>query len=131
KTFVLPRGVGDTLPRALFLATRALFVLRTKRARSYAERDRAMAMYAPVSLLLLAAVYLFLAMLGYALVFWALGAGTWQLAVRLSGSSILTLGFATVDDLLETLVVFTEATLGLTLVALVISYLPTMYSAFS
>src|SRR5438132_10001558 len=87
RTFVLPRGVADPLPRALFLATRALFELRTRRARDYAARDEAMAMYAPVSLLLLAALYLFLAMLGYTAIFWALGVDTWRLAFTISGSS--------------------------------------------
>jgi len=131
RTFVLPRGVPDPLPRAVFLAVRALFDLRTRRARDYAERDRLMAMFAPVSLLLLVAVYIFLAILGYTALFWALGVDSWRTAFAISGSSMLTLGFATVEDLGKTVVVFTEATIGLTLIALVISYLPTMYSAFS
>ena len=48
-----------------------------------------------------------------------------------SGSSILTLGFATSDSLLITILAFMEATIGLILVAMLISYLPTMYGAFS
>lgn len=131
RTFVLPRGVSDPLPRALFLLVRVFFDLRAKRARDYAERDRIMAMYAPVSLLLLPAFYLGLTCIGYTAVFWAAGAGSWRLAFTLSGSSILTLGFATGVSLVDTLLVFSEATIGLTLVALVISYLPTMYGAFS
>jgi hypothetical protein len=50
---------------------------------------------------------------------------------RLSGSSLLTLGFATADNFFINLLIFTEATLGLILVALLIAYLPTMYAAFS
>ncbi|MGQ0604578.1 MAG: hypothetical protein ACT4QE_23100 [Anaerolineales bacterium] len=49
-----------------------------------------------------------------------------------SGSSLLTLGFVPpTQSLLTVLLAFSEATLGLILIALLISYLPTMYSAFS
>jgi hypothetical protein len=44
---------------------------------------------------------------------------------------LLTLGFETVDDALQVALVFSEAILGLIFVALLIGYLPTMYSAFS
>src|SRR5579884_740520 len=77
RTFVLPRGVADVLPRAVFLTIRTFFELRTRRARDYEERDRLMAVYAPISLLLLAAFYLFMTMFGYTAVFWALGVDTW------------------------------------------------------
>jgi hypothetical protein len=63
--------------------------------------------------------------------YWALGVGDLYTDLRLSGSSLLTLGFATSDNLLVNLLVFSEATLGLILVALLIAYLPTMYAAFS
>jgi hypothetical protein len=52
-------------------------------------------------------------------------------AVRLSGSSLLTLGFAASDAAGATVLIFSEAILGLILIALLISYLPTIYSAFS
>jgi AcrR family transcriptional regulator len=54
-----------------------------------------------------------------------------QKAATLSGSSLLTLGFATADGMLQTALVFSEAAIGLILVALMIAYLPTIYSAFS
>jgi len=44
---------------------------------------------------------------------------------------LLTLGFANSESFPVNLLVFSEATLGLILVALLIAYLPTMYSAFS
>jgi hypothetical protein len=51
--------------------------------------------------------------------------------LRDSGSALLTLGFAPVDGVLTTLVMFSEAIIGLMLVALLIAYLPTMYAGFS
>jgi hypothetical protein len=70
-------------------------------------------------------------LLGYAAMFWALRPGAWYDALRISGSSLLTLGFATVDSWPGTILVFSQAAIGLILVALLIAYLPTMYSAFS
>src|SRR5262249_32320158 len=63
--------------------------------------------------------------------FWAVGVPTWRDAFASSGSSLLTLGFRTPTDMPTTILTFTEATIGLLVVALLISYLPTMYTAFS
>lgn len=49
----------------------------------------------------------------------------------MSGSSLLTLGFAPTFGLASAFVAFSEAAVGLVLVALLISYLPTMYAAFA
>lgn len=130
-TFVLPRSVSDFLARAFFLIMRSLFDLRAKKANSYEERDRIMALYAPLSLLLLLPFWLILVLIGYMGMFWAVGVTSWRAAFLLSGSSLLTLGFAPVSDLPQTILAFTEATIGLILIALLIAYLPSMYSAFS
>lgn len=131
KTLVLPRSAPDLLSRAVFVTVRSLFEARVRGAGSYAERDQVLAFYAPISLLLLPPAWLSLVTLGYTGMFWGLGVEPWYEAFRVSGSSLLTLGFATVDDLPETILVFSEATIGLVLVALLIAYLPTMYAAFS
>jgi hypothetical protein len=99
--------------------------------RTYRGRDRIMAFYAPVSLLILPVVWLILISLAYTAIYWALGDGGWKQSFTLSGSSLLTLGFAAPHDLFSTLVVFSEATIGLALIALFIAYLPTIYGAFS
>jgi hypothetical protein len=62
--------------------------------------------------------------------YWALGVPNWYEAFLLSGSSLLTLGFAKATDFWQLNLVFSEATFGLLLIALLIAYLPSMYSAF-
>ena len=131
RTFVLPRGVPDGLSQAVFAGVRMLFDLRTLRAKSYEERDRAMALYAPVSLLVLPVAWLLFVGAGYTLLFWGVVQSGWTEAVELSGSSLLTLGFANLVGLDRALIAFSEAIIGLGLVALLIAYLPTMYSAWS
>lgn len=131
RTLMLPRSAPDELGRLVFVGVRSLFMLRLRGTSDYLVRDRVMAYYAPVGLLILAVVWLLLVAAGYALVYWALGVPLIPDAFTLSGSSLLTLGFASDPRLLITLLAFSEATLGLILVALFIAYLPTMYTAFA
>lgn len=131
KTVVLPRGEPVIISGVVFNVVRILFLPFTRRAATFEARDRALALYAPVSLILLPAVWIFLVMLGYTAIFWAVGVQPVAEAFKVSGSSLLTLGFAEVFRPLEILLAFSEATIGLGLVALLIAYLPTMYSAFS
>jgi hypothetical protein len=131
RTFVLPRSANDPLTRLVFRFSRRLFDLRSNRARSYEDRDRIMAMYAPLTLLALPPVWLIMVLVGYIGMYWAVGVDSLRDAFRLSGSSLLTLGFAPVGGLPQTILAFSEATIGLILVALLIAYLPTMYAAFS
>ncbi len=89
-----------------------------------------MAFYAPITLIMLPAVWLVLVLIGYMFMYWACGVDTMRGLFTLSGSSLMTLGFATVADWPTTILAFSEASIGLVLTALLIAYLPTMYSAF-
>src|SRR5574341_242477 len=131
QTFVLPRAAQDPVTRAVFVGTRRIFRPFVRLANSYEARDRIMALYAPISLLFLPVAWLVLVWLGYACMFWGLGVQPVGEALRLSGSSVLTLGIASAESMVITLVTFSEASIGLILVALLIAYLPTMYAAFS
>lgn len=88
-------------------------------------------MYAPTGLFLLAAVWVAIVAVGYTGMFWAIEEPTWRDAFSASGSSLLTLGFRAPLDIPATALTFSEATIGLLLVALLVAYLPTMYAAFS
>jgi hypothetical protein len=131
RMFILPRAAQDEIVRLLFLFTRRVFYLRVKKISTYQQRDRLMAYYAPLSLLLLLLLWYSMVLTGYTLMFWGLGAESWYLAFRESGSSLLTLGFQAENALSFSILAFTEASIGLILVALLIAYLPTMYAAFS
>jgi len=130
-TFVLTRAARSQLNRIVFGLTRRVFELILKFTRTYRQRDAIMAYYSPLSLILLVPVWYALIMLGYAAMYWSFGVGEWFADIRYSGSSLLTLGFATSNNPYVTLLSFSEALIGLILVALLMAYLPTMYAAFS
>lgn len=130
-TFVLPRGARSRLNRILFGVLRRAFEGLMRFASSYRVKDAIFAYYAPIGLILLVPTWYVLMTIGYGAIYWSLGVGDVYSSLRLSGSSLLTLGFAASDAFWVNLLVFSEATAGLILVALLIAYLPTMYSAFS
>ncbi|HEY3341444.1 MAG TPA: hypothetical protein VGK81_05475, partial [Anaerolineae bacterium] len=131
RTFILPRGASDPLTTIVFKFIRRLFNLRLRGLSTYSERDSVMALYAPISLLALPPAWLACVCAGYTLIYRAIGASTWREAFFVSGSSLLTLGNMPLTSVAESIISFSEATLGLILVTILISYLPTMYSAFS
>src|SRR5687768_13337213 len=130
-TFVLPRAARSQLNRIVFGLLRRIIDFILPFARTYRRRDTIMAYYAPIGLMLLLPTWYVLILIGYAVMYWALGVGDPFAVFRLSGSSLFTLGFDISKTPLVTMFAFTEAMLGLMLVGLLIAYLPTMYSAFS
>jgi hypothetical protein len=130
KTLILPRSAPDFLSRTVFVAMRSVFYFRLRWARSYAEQDDILSFFAPVSLLMLLPIWYTAVLIAYGLAYWALGS-PWNEALHISGSSVFTLGYTGTNDLPRAALTFSEAALGLLLVALLIAYLPTMYAAFS
>lgn len=130
-TFVLPRSARSQLNRLVFGLLRRGFEILLRFTKTYEQKDAIMAYYAPIGVLLLLPTWYLLTLLGYAAIYWALGVGDLFAVIRLSGSSLFTLGFDISKTPPVTVVVFTEAMMGLMLVGLLIAYLPTMYAAFS
>ncbi|MEJ7764534.1 MAG: hypothetical protein WKF86_03465 [Acidimicrobiales bacterium] len=132
RTFVLPRAANTFLSRLVFVTIRTGFDRVVRRLDTYERQDAVMALFAPVGLLALPVAWLAIVFTAYAAAYWALdpGAGV-QLAFDESGSALFTLGFRAADAFPTRLLSFTESGLGLTLIALLITYLPSIYSAFS
>jgi hypothetical protein len=72
-----------------------------------------------------------LMVIAFSFIFWGTGSLSVQRAFEISGSSLTTLGFAEPDTTTRVWLAFIEATIGLGLVALLISYLPTIYGAYN
>jgi len=131
KTVVLPRAESSIVVRAEWIALGWIFRLIAHEGRSYRSRDRILAFYAPVALLLLPGIWVALIIIAYTLIYWGTGLDPLREAFIVSGSSMLTLGFDRPPGLGHIVLSFTEATLGLGIVALMISYLPSLYGAFN
>jgi len=130
-TFVLPRSANVRLTRWIVRGLYLPFRWRAERSRSYEERDRVMAMYGPLILLAQPVVWVAIVMMGYLGMYWAVGPMDWAQAFRLSGASLFTLGSTSAHGLSASLLTFSEAAIGLGLIALLIAYLPAIYNAFS
>jgi len=131
RSFVLPRNESVLLNNWVFMGIRRVFSLLASRKKTYAGRDGVMALYAPVALVMLPIAWLIMLSVGYTGIFWGLGEGNWAISYLLSSSSLLTLGSVEASSVIISVFSYSEATFGLLLITLLISYLPTMYQAFT
>jgi hypothetical protein len=131
KTVVVPRAIGSVLTRVTFVVLRRVFSMIARPGAGFERRDRVMALYGPLGLVMLPAVWVSLVVLGFTAIFWGTGIDPLSEAFVTSGSSLFTLGFLRPEGLGRVILAFVEAGIGLGLVSLMISYLPTIYTAFS
>ena len=132
RAFVIPRGIQLRSRVVFYWVFRLLrWVIRVRRAVDREAVDEIMVYGAPIAVLGLPLLWLITTLLGFAGIFWAIDGGGFGDAVVVSGSSLFTLGFERPDGVGGALAAFACATIGLGLLALVISYLPTLNSAFS
>lgn len=131
RTVVLPRASRTSESNTVFGVVVAIAVFVANRRRRYEDQDSVLSAIAPVGLLSIVLSWMVLLLGAFTLMFWATDP---DLAIdgafHLSGSSITTLGFAPADTPFQQTLTFIEAILGLLLLTLLISYLPSIYSAF-
>jgi hypothetical protein len=125
ETVVLPRGFTHIARFVFGVADRIL----VHGWRNKQRADNLRALYAPVALVSLPLVWMLTVTIGFSFIFWGISDDSPQRAFEISGSSLFTLGFAEPEGTARIWLTFVEATIGLGLVALLISYLPTIYAA--
>lgn len=130
RTFLVPRVANVRLSHYLGRAVGVFFQILAHSKRSYAVRDRILSLYASMVLLAYQATWLGLSVIAFAFAFMATGVGSFARAFEISGSSLLTLGTASGSGTGQVALGFIEAGVGLTLLALLISFIPTLYTAF-
>ena len=128
KTVVLPQEGNPRLSQFVFALVYRLLVHRWRNGR---EARSLRQLYAPVALVSLPLVWMIFMMLAFTCVYWGTYDLSWSRAFEISASSLTTLGFAEPNGAGRIWIAFVEATIGLGLVALLISYLPTIYSAYN
>jgi hypothetical protein len=149
QTIILPRRPTGRfqLTRIFFVTTWAPWVAMAEHARNKKVREQIYSIYGPLSLLLLLLLWALLLISGFALLYFSMrspfgdvmlgpGTGTWaKLGTDLyvSGTTLFTLGLGDVvpHNRFARGFIILESGVGLGFVALVISYLPVLYQAFS
>ncbi|MFM9105874.1 MAG: hypothetical protein ACKOWF_04165 [Chloroflexota bacterium] len=130
RTFMLPGAANPGIGRIVFACVQRFFLALGRVAPGDGARTALYSVFGPVSLL---AVYITLILIngiGFACMFWSLGQRTIEEALIASGSSLSTLGFASFSQLSDTALSVVEAMSTTTISALLIGYLPTIFSSY-
>ena len=130
-TLVVPRGLRSRLAAAVAWCIRATLGRVAGRRERYEDRDRVLSLAGPTLLISLLATWVLLVFLGFGLMFWPFSGPSLPRGLEVAGSSMFTLGFATADGAGPIALMFLAAAVGLSVVALQIAYLPTLYNAFN
>ena len=131
KTLLIPRTVRSYLASVLGWLVRGSFQKVTARVEDLRQRERILAGAGPAWLIALLATWLLCLFFGFALLLWPLNDHTFGLSMEEAGSSLFTLGFVRPHGAGPAALVFLAGASGLGLMALLIAYLPTLYTAFN
>ena len=128
---VLPGRKSVRLSRTLFRTTFLLFRLAIVRIQSEEVRSALAAFYAPMSVMLLPITWVILLLLGFSMMFWGVSEPSLGTSLSLSGAAITTEGFLAPKGGGQTTLYILEGIIGLAIVGLFITFLPTAYSIYS
>jgi hypothetical protein len=141
ETIILPRRVARwfRLTRMFYLSTWTPYRAAARHIRAKKQRETFLSFFGPLSLLLLFVLWAALLIFGFGLLYYAAATNrdtalySLRTCTYMSGTTFFTLGLGDVTPHTSTervLAVF-ESGLGFGFLALVISYLPVIYQAFS
>ncbi len=130
KTLLIPGNTRSLITRVVARGVLTGFRLCASRIASMRRRERVLAAGPPVFLVALLGCWIACLYAAYALILLPFSAGPGT-ALRVSGSSLFTLGFATPDGPVPYGIVFVAAISGIAVIALMIGYMPTLYAAYN
>jgi hypothetical protein len=131
RNVVVPRGSDSMVVRVIWRALRGVLARIAQPFRSYEVRDRLLAWLAPVVLVTSLLCWLAGLFGAYGLLMHGFSGLPWRASFREAGSSLFTLGYASGSGRNLTVLDFLAAATGPVVIALQISYLPTLYSAYN
>jgi hypothetical protein len=130
KTLLVPGNTRSLITRAAARGVLAGFRLGASRIAVMELRERVLAAGPPVFIVGLLGCWIGCLYVAYALILLPFSAGL-AAALRMSGSSLFTLGFAVPDGAAPYGIAFVAAISGIAVIALMIGYLPTLYAAYN
>lgn len=130
RTLVIPRPTRSSFTRIVQRLVHLPFQLVADRLRSAEAKDRVLAPVAPLAILITLISWLASFLVGYAMLEAAVSGMGIGVALLESGSSLLTLGFASGHRASLTAVDFCSAVTGPIVIGLQVGYLPALYNAY-
>jgi hypothetical protein len=130
-TLIVPRPVASWLTRSVDRLVLAVYRTVTRPVTDYVRRDRILATQAAAILVMQLGAWLGIFLAGFTLALWPSPGRNLTTSLADAGSSLFTLGFAEPPGTTPAVIVFIAAATGMTVVALQIGYLPTLYAAFN
>ena len=143
ETIILPRRVTRRLrlTRAMYLLTWWPWAGIARRIRNNRQREKLLSFYGPLSLMFLLAIWAVGLLIGFALIHWAARttfgtsislSGIW-VDLYYSGTTFFTLGLGDITPTNNAgrAITVAQAGVGIGFFAMIISYLPVLYQAFS
>ena len=131
KTLLIPRNLSSAISTTVARSVLAVYRLLTARIDEVDRRERILASGAPTYLFVLLVSWIVCLFAAWALLLMPFTNDNAVRALRLSGSSLFTLGFATPGGPAPYGIVFAAAISGLVVIALMIGYMPTLYAAYN
>jgi hypothetical protein len=130
KMLLIPRNLGSLISGAISRLVLSTYRLITARIADLYRREQILASGAPAFLFSVLVAWIACLYVAYSLILLPFTSNLTQ-AMRLSGSSLFTLGFTVPAGVAPYGIVFAAAISGLGVIALMIGYMPTIYSAYN
>lgn len=130
RTIVIPRALRSTIADTVAFSIIGTARLLSRMAPTYKKRDSVMAWAGPLIILGQMIAWLLLYLFAYGLLIYGVGGTGYGESLREAGSSLFTLGFASVNTEEQTVLDFMAAATGPILIAMMIGFLPTVYGIY-
>ena len=131
RTMVIPRAKPSLLSAAVARITNKFFFLLARLFRSFQKRDRVLAWNGSILIFANLIAWLAFYVFAYALMLYGISDYTFLVSIVSAGSSLFTLGIVGSPTTDQTYIDFLAAATGPVVIALLIGFLPTMYSAYT
>lgn len=130
RTMVIPRAIPSLLAASVTRVVNRLYALAARLHPNFARRDRILSWNGPIAVFTNLAVWLVIYVFAYALMIFGISDYSFAQSLEAAGSGLFTLGLWGSPTDSQTFVEFMAAATGPVVIALLIGFLPTLYSAW-
>lgn len=128
---LIPRPRRSRIAHAANLVTNRTIGFWARRTRSFTRRDAILSLVGPLTVLVQLLVFVLLFLVALALMILAVDDLSVASSLYQSGATLLTLGIVEPVNVAQVIITFVAAFTGLAVIAILIGYLLTLYSAYS